>query len=157
MDSDPVSVEEATAVSTELVAAIASLVGQLSSSARAPTPDQLQAIVDSPASRLLLARGAEGRIIGMLTLVLFPIPTGVRAWIEDVVVDNDARGRGVGARLTHEALRLAAAHGARTVDLTSRPGRDAANRLYAKLGFELRATNVYRYAQPSSDTESSRE
>jgi ribosomal protein S18 acetylase RimI-like enzyme len=157
MDRDPVSVEEAAAVSTELVAAIASLVGQLSSSARAPTPEQLQAIVDSPASRLLFARGAEGRIIGMLTLVLFPIPTGVRAWIEDVVVDADARGRGVGARLTQEALRVAAAHGARTVDLTSRPGREAANRLYAKLGFELRATNVYRYDQPSSDADGSPE
>jgi ribosomal protein S18 acetylase RimI-like enzyme len=157
MDRDPVSVEEAAAVSTELVTAIASLVGQLSSSARAPTPEQLQAIVESPASRLLLARGVEGRIIGMLTLVLFPIPTGIRAWIEDVVVDADARGRGVGALLTQEALRLAAAHGARTVDLTSRPGREAANRLYAKLGFELRATNVYRYDQPSSDADGSRE
>jgi ribosomal protein S18 acetylase RimI-like enzyme len=157
MDRDPVSVEEAAAVSTELVTAIASLVGQLSSSARAPTPEQLQAIVESPASRLLLARGVEGRIIGMLTLVLFPIPTGVRAWIEDVVVDAEARGRGVGALLTQEALRLAAAHGARTVDLTSRPGREAANRLYAKLGFELRATNVYRYEQPSSDAGGSRE
>jgi len=151
MDRDPLSVEEAAAVSTELVAAIASLVGQLSSSARAPTPEQLQAIVESPASRLLLARGVDGRIIGMLTLALFPIPTGVRAWIEDVVVDAEARGRGVGALLTQEALRVAAAHGARTVDLTSRPGREAANRLYAKLGFELRATNVYRYEQPSSD------
>ena len=82
----------------------------------------------------------------MLTIVLFPIPTGTRAWIEDVVVDEDARGRGVGALLTQAALDLAVAHGARTVDLTSRPGREAANRLYARLGFEQRQTNVYRYA-----------
>ena len=154
MDTDPVTIEEAAAVSSELVAAIAALVGQLSSSARAPTPAQLDAIVASPASRLLLARDGEGRVIGMLTLVLFPIPTGVRAWIEDVVVDADARGRGVGALLTRAALRLAAAHGVRTVDLTSRPGREAANRMYAKLGFGLRATNVYRYDQPSGDADS---
>lgn len=84
----------------------------------------------------------------MLTLVLFPIPTGIRAWIEDVVVEEQARGRGIAAALTHEALRLAAAHGARTVELTSNPDREAANRLYAKLGFRRRDTNVYRYELP---------
>jgi ribosomal protein S18 acetylase RimI-like enzyme len=157
MDTGPVSIEEAAAVSSELVAAVAALVGQLSASARAPTPAELEAIVASPASRLLLARDGDGRVIGMLTLVLFPIPTGVRAWIEDVVVDAGARGRGVGALLTRAALRLAETHGARTVDLTSRPGREAANRLYAKLGFALRATNVYRYDQPSGDAESAGE
>jgi ribosomal protein S18 acetylase RimI-like enzyme len=152
MDADPVAVrvEEATAVSSELVAAIAWLVGQLSSSARAPSAAALDEIVASPASRLLLARDPDGRIVGMLTLVLFPIPTGIRAWIEDVVVDQAARGQGVGALLTQAALELAADHGARTVDLTSRPGREVANRLYAKLGFELRETNVYRYDQPST-------
>lgn len=155
MDTERVAVrvEEATAVSDELVAAVAALVGQLSASARPPTPAQLRAIVVSPASRLLLARAVDGRIVGMLTLVLFPIPTGVRAWIEDVVVDAAARGQGVGALLTGEALRLARAAGARTVDLTSRPGREAANRLYAKLGFERRETNVYRYDQPAADTD----
>ena len=147
MDADPaVRVEEPDAVSRELVAAIARLVGQLSASAQPPSAATLEAIVASPASRLLLAREGGGRIVGMLTIVLFPIPTGTRAWIEDVVVDEDARGRGVGALLTQAALDLAVAHGARTVDLTSRPGREAANRLYARLGFEQRQTNVYRYA-----------
>ena len=147
MEADAVRIGEAAAVSGELVAAVAHLVGQLSSSARPPTAAALEQIVASPASRLLLARDAAGRVIGMLTLVVFPIPTGMRAWIEDVVVDRDARGQGVGALLTQEALRLAGAHGARTVDLTSRPGREAANRLYARLGFELRETNVYRHEQ----------
>jgi ribosomal protein S18 acetylase RimI-like enzyme len=147
MEADAVRIEEAAALSGELVAAVAHLVGQLSSSARPPTAAALEQIVASPASRLLLARDAAGRVIGMLTLVVFPIPTGMRAWIEDVVVDRDARGQGVGALLTQEALRLAGAHGARTVDLTSRPGREAANRLYARLGFELRETNVYRHEQ----------
>jgi ribosomal protein S18 acetylase RimI-like enzyme len=148
MDADPASVrvEEADAVSGELVAAIARLVGQLSSSAAPPGAAALEAIVASPASRLLLARDRDGRVVGMLTIVLFPIPTGIRAWIEDVVVDADVRGQGVGAVLTQAALDLAVAHGARTVDLTSRPGREAANRLYARLGFEQRQTNVYRYA-----------
>ena len=148
MDADPASVrvEEADAVSGELVAAIARLVGQLSSSAAPPGAAALEAIIASPASRLLLARDRDRRVVGMLTIVLFPIPTGIRAWIEDVVVDADVRGQGVGAVLTQAALDLAVAHGARTVDLTSRPGREAATRLYARLGFEQRQTNVYRYA-----------
>jgi len=152
MDADraAVRVEEADAVSSELVAAIARLVGQLSASAQPPSADAVAAIVASPASRLLLARERDGRVVGMLTIVLFPIPTGIRAWIEDVVVDQDARGRGVGALLTRAALELAVAHGARTVDLTSRPDREAANRLYARLGFEQRQTNVYRYAHRST-------
>ena len=81
-------------------------------------------------------------------LVVFRIPTGVRAWIEDVVVDQAARGRGVGAELTNAAIRLANQHGARTVDLTSRPDREAANRLYQRLGFVRRETNVYRFEGP---------
>jgi ribosomal protein S18 acetylase RimI-like enzyme len=87
-----------------------------------------------------------GDIVGALTLVLFPVPTGTRAWIEDVVVDEAARGQGVGAALTREAVRLARAGGARTVDLTSRPSRAAANRLYERLGFQLRESKVYRFA-----------
>ena len=152
MDADPtaVRIEEADAISGELVEAIARLVGQLSASAQPPSAAALDQIIASPASRLLLARELDGRVVGMLTIVLFPIPTGIRAWIEDVVVDQEVRGRGVGALLTQAALDLAVAHGARTVDLTSRPGREAANRLYARLGFEQRQTNVYRYAHRST-------
>ena len=85
-------------------------------------------------------------ILGSLTLVVFPIPTGIRAWIEDVVVDDAARGRGVGEELNRFALDLAGRLGARTVDLTSRPSREAANRLYQRIGFEARDTNVYRFS-----------
>jgi ribosomal protein S18 acetylase RimI-like enzyme len=138
-------VEEATGVSADLTAAIGRLVGQLSSSATAPTEDEVREIVESPTTRLLVARDDDDAIIGALTLVLFRIPTGVRAWIEDVVVDESARGRGVGEALTREALRLAADAGARSVDLTSRPSRTAANRLYRRLGFEERETTVYRF------------
>ena len=144
-----VEVELATAVSDDLTRAIARLVRQLSSSARVPEAEDLQRIVESPSSQLLIALDADGVVVGMLALAVFRIPTGIRAWIEDVVVDEAARGRGVGEALTREALRLADAAGARTVDLTSRPEREQANRLYRRLGFEPRNTNVYRFTLPS--------
>jgi ribosomal protein S18 acetylase RimI-like enzyme len=101
--------------------------------------------VESPATTLFIARPPTGEILGTLTLVTFRIPTGVRAWIEDVVVDERARGQGVGEALTRAALAAARKSGAQTVDLTSRPSREAANQLYQRLGFKLRETNVYRY------------
>ena len=85
------------------------------------------------------------QIVGSLTLALFRIPTGLRAWIEDVVVDDAARGKGVGEALSRAAIARAKAAGAVSVDLTSRPSREAANRLYQRIGFELRETNVWRY------------
>jgi ribosomal protein S18 acetylase RimI-like enzyme len=139
-----VRVEEARAVDDELVDAFARLIPQLSRSNAPPTTAELDEIARSQASRLLVARDDTGTIVGSLTLVLFRIPTAIRAWIEDVVVDESARGRGVGEALNREALRVAADAGARTVDLTSRPSREAANRLYQRLGFKQRDTNVYR-------------
>lgn len=138
-----VRVEAATEVTVELVEALARLVPQLSSSPP-PGPAELAEVVESPSTTLLVARTPEGEIVGTLTLVMFRIPTQVRAWIEDVVVDGAARGRGVGEALNEEAIRRVAAAGARSVDLTSRPSREAANRLYRRLGFEARETNVYR-------------
>ncbi len=105
----------------------------------------------SEATQLLVARDADRVILGSLTLVHVRIPTGVRAWIEDVVVDESARGRGVGEALTRAALAQASARGARNVDLTSRPSREAANRLYRRLGFEPRDTNVYRFELEARD------
>lgn len=139
-----VAVEVVTEVTPELVEAMAALVPQLSSSAPPPTADELAEIVTSPATVLFVAR-VDGRIVGTLTLALFRIPTGLRAWIEDVVVDGTARGAGAGAALNLAALDEARRRGARTVDLTSRPSREAANRLYQRLGFRLRETNVYRF------------
>ena len=95
------------------------------------------------------AEEPHGPIVGMLTLVTFRIPTGVRARIEDVVVDSATRGRGIASQLTRAALEVAAARGAHTVDLTSRPSREAANRLYQHLGFVQRETMVYRFALPA--------
>ena len=131
-------------VTDEIAEALPRLVRQLSTSAPPLRRADIDAVVSSEASRLLVARDAAGQIVGALTLVVFPIPTGVRAWIEDVIVDEQARGLGVGTLLTQEALRLARAAGARTVDLTSRPSREAANTLYQREGFVLRDTHVYR-------------
>jgi len=142
------AVTQATTVSEELVAAFARLVPQLSGAAAVPTREDLEEIVSSSTGTILVARNDDGSIIGSLTLVLFRTPTGARAWIEDVVVDQAARGQGAGEALVEEAIRLAAESGVRTVDLTSRPSREAANALYEKVGFRARETNVYRY-EPS--------
>ena len=139
-------IETAAEATPEVVDAIARMLPLLSSSAPAPNSEEIGEIVRSPATRLLLARdGAGGPIVGTLTLALFRIPTAVRAWIEDVIVAEEARGRGCGEALTRAALASAADAGARTVELTSRPSRDSANRLYQRLGFTKRDTNVYRF------------
>lgn len=138
-----VVVEQATHVTDEVVAAFEKLIPQLSTSNKPPTREQLSEIVAAPASVLFLAR-VDGQIVGSLTLATFRIPTGVRAWIEDVVVDSDARGHGVGEALNKAAIAEAQRRGAITVELTSRPSREAANRLYQRLGFVARETNVYR-------------
>jgi ribosomal protein S18 acetylase RimI-like enzyme len=170
-------VSAAEEVTDDLYAAVGRLLPQLSSSARPLSRGELDEIVGSSATTLLVAcddgkeagapgtglsdpggtaqeptkngagQGTEpdGPIVGMLTLVTFRLPTGVRAWIEDVVVSTNSRGRGIGEALTQAAVELAGAKGALTVDLTSRPSRESANRLYMRVGFELRNTNVYRY------------
>ena len=140
-----VTLEIATAVDDELVQAFARLIPQLSKSSPPPTAAELAEMVAAPASDVLLAR-LDGAIVGTLTLVTFRIPTGMRAWIEDVVVDDSARGHGVGDQLNKFALQIAADKGCKTVDLTSRPSREAANRLYQRIGFVARETNVYRYS-----------
>lgn len=143
-------VEVADEVTPELVGAFALLVPQLSGSSPPPGKDELEEMLAAPGTSVLVARLASdgetrGDVVGTLTLVVFRIPTGVRAWIEDVVVDEAARGRGVGEALTVRAVEIAGEAGARTVDLTSRPSREAANRLYQRLGFVERETNVFRY------------
>jgi ribosomal protein S18 acetylase RimI-like enzyme len=128
----------------ELIAALAELIPQLSSSSPAPTASDLEAIVGSPDTVLFVAR-LDGRIVGSLTLAFYRIPTGLKAWIEDVVVDSSARGAGVGEALNQAALAEARARGAKNVSLTSRASREAANRLYQRIGFVRYETNLYRY------------
>jgi ribosomal protein S18 acetylase RimI-like enzyme len=143
---EPVSLDirPAERVDDELVGAFAALIPQLSSSSPPPDAGQLEAIVASPDTVLYIAR-LDGQVVGSLTLVLYRIPTGTKAWIEDVVVASEARGHGVGEALNRAAIAEAAHRGAKNVSLTSRPSRDAANRLYRRLGFEPYPTNLYRY------------
>ncbi len=142
-----VEICEATDVDDDLVAGFGRLIPQLSSSNPPPDRSALAAIVDHPDVTLFLARDTDvdGRLIGSLTLVTFRIPTGLRAFIEDVVVDENTRRSGAATKLTHAALDKARSLGVATVDLTSRPSRDAANAMYQRLGFELRNSNLYRF------------
>ncbi len=145
-----VDIEIVNEVTTDVVEAFGRLLPQLSTSASQLDADALSVIVSAPASTLLIAR-AGGEIVGTLTLVIFPIPTGIRAWVEDVVVDKAARGKQFGGKrvaetLTTEAIRIARQAGAKTVDLTTRPSRVAAGKLYERLGFEQRDSRVYRYS-----------
>jgi ribosomal protein S18 acetylase RimI-like enzyme len=135
---------EVTEYSDEVLTALNKLLPQLSSSAVLLSESALKEIISHPATHLLMAI-EQGTYFGTLSLVIFPIPTGIRAWIEDVVVSEEARGKGVGQLLSNYAVELAASLGAKTVDLTSRPSRVAANALYKKVGFIQRETNVYRY------------
>lgn len=139
-----IEIVECDVVTDEVVEAFERLVPQLSSSNPPPSRERLDEITASPATVLFLARD-QGEIVGSLTLALFRIPTGLRAWIEDVVVDGGARGKGVGEALNRAAIERARGAGAVSIDLTSRPSREAANRLYQRIGFVARDTNVYRY------------
>lgn len=138
-------VEIATTLTPAIVDAVDRLVPQLSRSNPPPTVEELGDIVSSPATDLFIALADDGTIVGMSTLAVFRIPTGQRAWIEDVVVDESATRQGIGVALTQAMLDRAAERGCVTVDLTSRPSREAANRLYQRLGFTLRETNLYRF------------
>ena len=144
------TVELITAATPELHEAMGRLLPQLSRSAAPMSEADVERFLSQSSVHLFVFRpdtaDAEGNrpILGMLSLATFEIPTGVRAWVEDVVVDEAARGQGAGLALVEAAIEHAKTVGARTVDLTSRPTREAANRLYQRAGFQLRETNVYR-------------
>lgn len=139
-----VKVEIATTLTPAIVDAVERLVPQLSRSSPPPTVAELGELVSSPATDLFIALDDDGTIVGMATLATFRIPTGLRAWIEDVVVDEAGRGRGVGRAITDAMVDRARELGCRTIELTSRPYREQANRLYQNAGFVARDTNVYR-------------
>lgn len=130
---------------SELADALVTLVPQLSTSNPPPSQAAVEAMLASDAITQFVARDDGGAIIGVSTLAVFPIPTALRAWIEDVIVDESARGRRIGEALTQAMIDAARERGCVTVELTSRPSREAANHLYTKLGFTLRETNVYRF------------
>ena len=142
----PVTVTIATADDAEeLHAALQHLVPQLSRTNPAPSLEQVRAMLAHDSTTQFMARLDDGSIVGVSTLATFPIPTNLRAWIEDVIVDEASNNQGIGRLLVDAMVERARELGAKTVDLTSRPSREAANHLYRKAGFELRDTNVYRY------------
>ena len=134
-------VERVTEADEELVATIAALLPQLTEARTPPTLAELQEVVST--QTLLLARDDDGRVLGTLTFVLYRVSSGVKGRIEDVIVDSSARGQGVGEALTREGMRLANEAGVLMLELTSMPYRQAANRLYKRLGFVRKPTNVY--------------
>ena len=144
-----ISVRAATEVDDGLVEAFSRLIPQLSPSSPPPTAAELLSIIDNPNSVLFIAEldgDDDARsVVGSLTLAFYRIPTGLKAWIEDVVVDESARGLGVGEALNVAALDESRQRGAKNVSLTSRSSREAANRLYQRLGFEPYETNLYRF------------
>ncbi len=142
-----IKVFEVTEMSQKVYDAFERLLPQLSSSAQIPTWDELSDLIASKAGIVLAAvddEDPEEKILGTMTLVVFRIPTGVRAWVEDVVVDKEARGKGIGEKLIRTSIERAKAEGAKTIDLTSRPSRVEAHRLYKRCGFEMRETCVFR-------------
>lgn len=139
-------IEEITQLTDEVYGALINLLPQVSASALRPTFSDVEEIVNANATHLFVARDPITlTIVGALTLAIFRIPTGMRAWIEDVVVDESGRGKGIGRALCHAAIMRASTVGARTIDLTSRPSREPAHRLYESIGFQVRDTRVYRY------------
>jgi ribosomal protein S18 acetylase RimI-like enzyme len=145
-------IEEVDEVTGELMAAIAQLLPQLSPEAPLPSRQELEEIVASPLNAQFIARDPDrnDEIVGLATLALYRTPIGLHAWIEDVVVDEGARGKGFGAALTQACIQYADRAGAHGVNLTSRPARAAANRLYQRMGFIRRETNVYYYPLASA-------
>lgn len=147
-------VDVITTITPAIAEAIGRLVSQLSSTSILPSPDHLLNMISAPGTSLFMARTSDGKYVGMLTLVVVNIPIGVKAIIEDVVVDSEHRRQGIAEALTETALKKARNVGARSVDLTSHPSRVAANALYRKIGFELRETNPYRMSRASLENRS---
>jgi ribosomal protein S18 acetylase RimI-like enzyme len=148
-------IKEIKSISADVQAAFQRLIPQLSATARIPSLAHLEALVQSPHVFLLAvyaddtvqrtpSGGEGGQIVGILTLAKYLIPTGERFWIEDVVIDERVRGKGVGKLLTGYAIQFAKAQGATAIELTSNPNRVVANQLYQSLGFKRRETNTYR-------------
>ena len=134
-------IERVTEATPELVETIERLLPQLSEARTPPTLAELTQTVAG--ETLLVARDDDGRIVGTLTLVVYRVSSGLKARVEDVIVDHEARGQGIGEALTREAMRRATEVGVRTIELSSMPYRESANRLYRRLGFVRRPTNVY--------------
>mgnify|MGYP001357748641 FL=1 len=138
-----VEIIEISEASNEILSQVNGLLPQLSKSASPLSLESLDILAKSESTNLFVAKEGK-KVWGMLSLVLFPIPTGTKAWVEDVVVDSSARGKGIGKALMNHALKKVWEKRGKSIDLTSRPSRETANKLYQSLGYQKRETNVYR-------------
>ena len=129
----------------ELYDAFQRLIPQLTDNTPPPSLNDLADLVRDASSTLIVARDDRSQIVGALTLTVYRVPTGIRSIIEDVIVDTSARGQGIGDALMKYAINLAREKGAQNISLTSNPMREAANRLYLRVGFKKRETNAYQY------------
>lgn len=141
---DPVTITALDSISSEFLEALHRIMPQLDPGTHLPSRDHLEKVIASSGNILYSAR-VNDKTVGTLTLTMLVTPTGITGWIADVVVDNEVRGKGIGEKLVRTAIARAGSLGAKHVDLSSRPSREAANRLYQRLGFEKRETNYYRY------------
>lgn len=130
---------------TRVYKAVIKLLPQLAPDSELPSERNFKAILKSKSTYFFILELDNNEIAGMLTIATYNIPTGIKVWIEDVVVDESHRGKGFGKDLMIFAIGFARSTGAKSIELTSRPSRIAANKLYQNLGFVLRVTNVYRY------------
>jgi ribosomal protein S18 acetylase RimI-like enzyme len=144
MKDERIRIKEINRFSVRIFDAVSRLLPQLASGSESLTKERFKKILKSEATHFFIAEH-RNNIAGMMTIAVYDIPTATRAWIEDVVVDESQRGLGFGKEMLNFAIRFAGSTGAKTVDLTSRPFRIAANQLYQKSGFAIRETNVYRY------------
>lgn len=139
-----IHIEQVQEVNEDLIQAIKDLFPQLTQFSLLPDEEFIHEIVKSQVTSLWVAKNNAEKVVGMLSLAIYPTPTGIHAWIEDVVVDQAMRRQGIASALTISACTFAREKGAKAVSLTSRPIREAANILYQKLGFERVETNLYR-------------
>ena len=137
-------IEAATEATQELLDALASLLPQLNPHLKPLTLERLAAVIRDPATTLLVVRDDDGRIAGAAAVLVYATPAYVKARIEDVVVDERSRGKGVGEALVRRCIEVARERGAEIVELQSARWREVANRLYPRMGFELRESNLYR-------------
>ena len=137
-------IEKLETFSSELIAVLNKLLMQLNNEASPLIKADIEQMISSPTNSLFVARRSDNKeIVGMITLIIYRIPVWKKAWIEDIVVDEEYRKHGIGTKLIQHAIEIAKASGVLSLNFTSRPGKEAANRLYERLGFEKRETNVY--------------
>lgn len=136
-------IKEVTSNTVMLTDAIVHLLRQLTTKGRQINPNDLDHLIASENSHLFVAMDDNGNLAGMITVGIYEAPTGRKGWIEDVVVDEAYRGRGIGKQLTLHAIDFAKQQFVNQLSLTSNPGRVAANKLYPQTGFSLKETNVY--------------